>query len=81
VSDQSAADFFAAPQMPDAGAYRLYRQFLLETSQVAGSYYSASGRRSARRKVIDLMLSDCDIYDMGSHKKDTVETKLTVVSG
>ena len=34
VSDQSLPAFFANPTRPDAQAYRNYRQFLLETSQV-----------------------------------------------
>ena len=81
VSDQPLADFFAKPTMPDQGAYRLYRQFLLETSQVGGGYYSADGRRIAKRRVVDLMLSDCDIYDIDGRKKVTPAAKLSVVSG
>jgi len=81
VSDQTLEAFFANPKLPDAGAYRLYRQFLLETSQIGGGYYSASGRRVARRRVIDLMLSDSDIYDIGRRKKVTQQAKLSVVSG
>lgn len=81
VSDQPLTAFFANPRGPDVSAYRLYRQFLLETSQIAGGYYSAAGRRVARRRAIDLMLSDCDIYDIGGHKKVTDGAKLTVVSG
>lgn len=81
VSDQPLQDFFAAPRPPDSGAYRLYRQFLLETSQISGGYYSASGRRIAKRKAIDLLLNDCDIYDAQGNTDDTPGIKLTVVSG
>ncbi len=81
VSDQPLVDFFAAPKPPDSAAYRIYRQFLLETSQVGGGYYSAAGRRSATRQVVDLMLQSDDIYDIGGHKKVTPSPNLAVVSG
>jgi len=58
VSDQPLPTFFAAPKRPDAAAYRMYRQFLLLTSQVPGGYYSAPGRRQALRQVVDLMLAE-----------------------
>ena len=45
VSDQSLPDFFAKPDRPDSGAYKDYRRYLLETSQVPGGYYAARGRR------------------------------------
>lgn len=81
VSEQPLHKFFAAPKAPDRGAYLIYRQFLLETSQVIGGYYSAAGRRAAKRVVIDLMLADCGIYDADGRKKVTLDAKLTVVSG
>jgi capsular polysaccharide export protein len=62
VSSQPLAEFFAAPAHPDSRAYAAYRQFLLETSQVPGGFYSASGRRLALRRVVDLMLSPLDPY-------------------
>lgn len=63
VSDQPLPDFFAAPQRPDAKAYREYRQFLLETCQIPGGFYSASGRQQLLRHLIDMMLDDRDPYD------------------
>jgi capsular polysaccharide export protein len=63
VSDQSLPDFFANPTRPDAQAYRDYRAFLLETSQVPGGFYSASGRKQLLRQVIDMMLDDDTPYD------------------
>lgn len=63
VSDQALPAFFAQPQRPDAQAYREYRQFLLETSQVPGGFYSASGRRQLLRQLVDMMLHDDDPYD------------------
>ena len=63
VSDQSLARFFAAPTGPDNKAYKDYRRYLLETSQVPGGFYSASGRRQLLRLVVDMMLSAQDPYD------------------
>ncbi|MGR3485801.1 MAG: capsule biosynthesis protein [Paracoccaceae bacterium] len=63
VSDQSVAEFYARPARPDMRAYKDYRRFLLETSQVAGGFYSSRGRRALMRHVVDMMLSDEDPYD------------------
>jgi capsular polysaccharide export protein len=62
VSDQPLEAFFAAPDRPDTRAYRDYRHFLLETSQLVGGYYSAKGRRALLRQVVDLMLAPDDPY-------------------
>jgi len=56
------AAFFAEPHLPDARAYRQFRQFLLETSQVPGGFYTKDMRAMARRCVVDLMQSDRDPY-------------------
>ncbi len=56
VSHQPLEAFFAQPERPDTRAYRDYRQFLLETSQVPGGFYSKRGRRQLMRLVVDLML-------------------------
>lgn len=63
VSARSLAAFFSAPDGPDSRAYTDYRQFLLETSQVAGGFYSSSGRRRALRRVVDMMLREADPYE------------------
>ncbi|MGR3343286.1 MAG: capsule biosynthesis protein [Paracoccaceae bacterium] len=63
ISEQPLADFFANPSRPDADAYRAYRLFLLETSQIAGGFYSARGRRQVLRRVIDMMLRTEDPYE------------------
>lgn len=62
VSAQPIDQFFAAPMRPDARAYRRYRHFLLETSQVPGGYYSLRGRRQLMRHVVDMMLDPHDPY-------------------
>jgi len=63
VSQQSLTDFFRIPQRPDVSAYRDYRQYLLETSQVSGGFYASRSRRQLLRVVVDMMLSDADPYD------------------
>ena len=62
VSKQPMDDFFARPKRPDARAYRDYRHFLLETSQVPGGYYSLGGRRQLMRHLVDMMLAPRDPY-------------------
>ncbi|MCU0903720.1 MAG: capsular biosynthesis protein [Tabrizicola sp.] len=62
VSSQPLEAFFAAPDRPDTRAYRDYRHFLLETSQLVGGFYSSRGRRALLRQVVDLMLSPEDPY-------------------
>ncbi|WP_322891357.1 MULTISPECIES: capsular biosynthesis protein [unclassified Yoonia] len=63
VSDQPLPAFFAAPRAPDAQAYRDFRQFLLETSQVPGGFYSIKGRRHLTAKLVPMMLADRSPYD------------------
>ncbi|WP_417627034.1 capsule biosynthesis protein [Pararhodobacter aggregans] len=62
VSTQPLPEFFAHPTRPDLRAYRDYRRFLLETSQLPGGFYSAAGRRQLLRQVVDLILSPEDPY-------------------
>ena len=63
VSEQPLRDFFKGAARPDSRAYKDYRRFLLETSQVAGGFYSARARRQLLRQVVDMMLSPEDPYD------------------
>lgn len=63
VSTQALPDFFAAASRPDNRAYKDYRRYLLETSQVPGGFYSRKGRRQLMRQVVDMMLSGDDPYD------------------
>ena len=63
VSTQNLDEFFQAPNRPDSRAYRDYRHYLLETSQITGSFYSARGRRQLLRQVVDMMLSPEDPYE------------------
>ncbi len=63
VSTLPLPEFFATPRRPDSRAYREYRNYLLETSQIPGGFYSAVGRRQLLRQVVDMMLSPDDPYD------------------
>ncbi len=63
VATQPLPEFFASPRRPDSRAYRDYRRYLLETSQIPGGFYSAQGRRHLMRQVVDMMLDDEDPYD------------------
>jgi len=63
VSTQPLPEFFAHPTRPDSRAYRDYRHFLLETSQIVGGFYSARGRRRLLRQVADMMLAPDDAYE------------------
>ena len=63
VSSQPLRDFFAGAARPDNRAYKDYRRYLLETSQVPGGFYSQRGRRQLLRHVVDMMLSPEDPYD------------------
>jgi capsular polysaccharide export protein len=63
VSSQTLAGFFRHPSPPDARAYRLFRNYLLQTSQIPGGFYSRRSRSHALRLVGDLMLAPEDPYD------------------
>ncbi|MDO6584351.1 capsular biosynthesis protein [Salipiger sp. 1_MG-2023] len=63
VSAQPLPEFFARPTQPDNRAYRDFRRYLLETSQVPGGFYSSRGRRQLLRLVVDMMLGPDDPYD------------------
>ena len=63
VSSQPLSDFFRQPDRPDTRAYTEYRQYLLETSQIAGGFYSARGRDQLIRLVVDMVLAPLDPYE------------------
>lgn len=79
VSTQPLPEFFNAPTRPDSRAYRDYRHYLLETSQIAGGFYSANGRRQLLRQVVDLMLSPEDPYDALRNGNAAPRQQLSVV--
>ena len=74
---QTLAEFFAAPTRPDGHAYRDYRHYLLETSQIPGGFYAARGRRRMLRQVVDMILSPEDPYDALTSGKAAPRQQLT----
>jgi capsular polysaccharide export protein len=81
VSNQPLDLFFAQPHTPDSRAYRDYRNYLLQTSQVPGGYYSSRGRRVLLRSVVDMMLSYADPYDSVAQTGAAAKPQLGVVIG
>jgi capsular polysaccharide export protein len=81
VSSQPIDQFFTHPKKPDSRAYRDYRHYLLQTSQVAGGYYSSRGRRVLLRSVVDLMLARTDPYDALTQQGAAAKPQLRLVSG
>ena len=79
VSTQNLPEFFTQPMRPDSRAYRDYRHYLLETSQVPGGFYSARGRRQLMRQVVDMMLAKHDPYDALSKGTAAPRQQLHVV--
>lgn len=79
VSTQPLPEFFATPARPDRKAYQDYRRYLLETSQVAGGFYSSRGRRQLMRQVVDMMLAQEDPYDALKSGTATPRQQLRVV--
>ena len=79
VSELALADFFTQPGRPDSRAYRDYRRYLLETSQIPGGFYSARGRRHLLRHVVDLMLAPDDPYDALRLGRAAPRQQLTLV--
>ena len=81
VSSQPLDQFFANPKKPDSRAYRDYRHYLLETSQVAGGYYSSRGRRVLLRSVVDMMLAAQDPYEALTNQDAAPRQQFRLVSG
>lgn len=79
VSTQPLPAFFAHPTRPDSRAYRDYRHYLLETSQIAGGFYSSRGRRQLLRQVVDMMLAADDPYEALSRGTAAPRQQLRVV--
>ncbi|MCF6445141.1 capsule biosynthesis protein [Nereida sp. MMG025] len=80
VSTQPLPEFFSLPTRPDKRAYRDYRRFLLETSQIPGGFYSSGGRKQLLRQVADMMLFEQDPYDALKSGKAAPRQQLRVVN-
>jgi capsular polysaccharide export protein len=63
VSSQALDTFFADPRRPDQQAYWQFRQFLAETSQLVGSFYSRPGIAALLKALPAAMLAPVDAYD------------------
>lgn len=79
VSHQPLREFFNNPTPPDAQLYATYRQFLLETSQLPGGFYSAKGRSQLLRRAVDRMLAPDDPYEMRLHPRAAKSQQLRLV--
>ena len=79
VSQQPLPEFFAAPCLPDNAAYQTFRDFLLATSQLPGSFYARRGRRQLLRRVPDLMLSEADPYALSVCESAADQQQLRVI--
>lgn len=62
VSQQTLEKFLADPDAPDPQAYRVFRDYLLQTSQIPGGFYASRSRAHALRLVADMLLSPDDPY-------------------
>lgn len=80
VSGQPIADFFAAPMRPEVNAYRDFRQFLLDTSQVPGGYYANRARRQVLRHMVDMMTAKAGPYDARQALYERMVRPLRVVN-
>ena len=80
VSSQPLEAFFSQPTRPDSRAYRDFRHYLLETSQVSGGFYSSRGRRELLRQVVDMMLLPDDPYDALTKGSAAPRQQLRVVT-
>jgi capsular polysaccharide export protein len=63
TSDQRLAAFFAAPRPPRQQLYWLFRRFLIETSQIDGSFYSRAGIAALLDGLPAAMLAPLDPYE------------------
>lgn len=63
VSQQTLSSFMRHPRRPDLRSFWLFRQFMMETSQITGSYYSRDGRKRLLQQLPGIMLDSSDPYD------------------
>lgn len=81
VSPQTLGAFFRAPKAPDMDAYRTYRNYLLQTSQIPGGFYARRSRAHALRVVSDLILLDDDPYEMLANGETCLRQQMGDVIG
>lgn len=62
VSEQNLVDFLRHPRRPDLRSYWLFRQFMIQTSQLTGSFYARQGINELLLRLPRLMLDEGDPY-------------------
>ena len=62
ISKQSLDAFFAHPKAPNLQAYKAFRNFLLQTSQIPGGFYSKAGRQQAIAQLAKKIFHPLDPY-------------------
>ena len=77
VADQTLEQFFVQPDPPDPNAYRIFRDYLLQTSQIPGGFYSEQSRSHALRIVSDLILAQQDPYETLATGRFPVRQQIT----
>lgn len=77
ASDQALGDFFQQPRAPDPGHYGILRDYLLQTSQIPGGFYSERSRSHALRIVADLILAPDDPYETLGNGRYRVRQQIT----
>ena len=63
VSEQSLTGFFRHPRRPDLRAYWIFRKFMIETTQLSGSFYARAGIRRLLTRLPDAMMAPEDGYE------------------
>ena len=79
VSRQNLTDFFSRPEKPAVDDYSAFRDFLLSTSQLPGSFYAAKGRRQVLRRMTDMMLATDGPYHSARDQNAADKQHLTIV--
>lgn len=63
VSQQPLAEFIRRPMGPQLDAYWMFRRFMMETSQIGGSFYARAGRKLLLDRLPERMLEHLDAYE------------------
>lgn len=63
TSEQSLAGFFRHPRRPDLRAYWIFRKFMIDTTQLPGSFYAKAGITRLLAALPDAMMASEDPYD------------------
>ena len=78
TSAQTLGAFMADPDRPDRAAYRIFRDYMIQTSQIPGGFYSSRSRAHALRVISDLILLDDDPYESLATGKAALRQQLAL---